>query len=435
MTADSTAPAGPWSLVDELRARGLIEQITHAEELGALLADGPVTFYLGFDPTATSLHLGNLVPILAMMHLQRAGHRPIALVGGATGLIGDPSGRDTERSMLSADDVAKNVEAIGTQLRRLLSFDGPDGARMVNNYDWTAPMTFIEWLRDVGRHFSVNNMIAKDSVKRRLENREQGISYTEFSYQLLQAHDFLHLFRAHECRLQIGGNDQWGNIVAGTDLIGKVERKRAYGFTVPLLTTSTGDKFGKSAGNAVWLDPALTSPYQMYQWWLQTDDRDVGRWLRTFTFLPLAEIAEIEAAHMADPGRREGQRRLAAEVVRLLHGEAGLARALQATAVLFGATIENLEDDAVLEIFADVPATSVTREALVAGIPLLDLLVPALCKSRGEARKLVAARGFRLNNRVVEDDQLLVGPAQLASPSAMVLRSGKKTYVVVRVVG
>ncbi len=420
------------NVVEELEARGLTEQISSRDDLIELLSGGPVAVYCGFDPTATSLHLGNLVPIMVLAHLQRAGHRPIALVGGATGMIGDPSGKDTERSLQSEEDVQRNVDAIRTQLASYLSFEGDAAAEMVNNADWIGPISYLQWLRDVGKHFTINYMIAKESVRARLEQREQGISYTEFSYMMLQAFDFHHLYNTRGCRLQVGGNDQWGNITAGIDLVHKKDAARVFGMTCPLVTTASGEKFGKSAGNAVWLDPTKTSPYQFYQYWMQTDDRDVARWLRTFTFIPLDEIEAIEAAHLEAPHRREGQRRLAAEVTRIVHGDDGVARAERATAILFGAEISDLSDAELGEIFADVPSNELERARLDAGMGIVDLLRDTMCKSAGEARRLLQQGGVYVNNVRVEGIDDVVDASKLASETALVLRAGKKRYHVVR---
>jgi len=422
------------SVVNDLRDRGLVEIVTHAEELDELFARETVHVYAGFDPTASSLHLGNLVPVLVLAHLQRAGHRPIVLVGGATGLVGDPSGKDTERQLHDEDVVRQNVARIRAQLSTYLSFDGPNAAIMVDNLDWIGPIPFLTWLREVGKFFSVNAMIAKESVKRRLDAREQGISYTEFSYQLLQAYDFWHLYTHHKCKLQIGGSDQWGNITAGIDYIHKREGARAYGLVSPLLTTVGGEKFGKSAGNAVWLDPALTSPYDFYQYWMRTDDRDVAQWLMTFTFLPNDEVANILAQHEQDPSQRVAQRRLAEENTRIVHGDDGLRRAVAATNVLFGAEISDLSDTDIAQIFAEVPSSELPLDRLKEEIPIVDLLAETICASKGEARRLLKQGGAYLNNRRIAGVDATVGVADLASETSMVLRSGKRTYHVVRFV-
>jgi len=412
----------------ELELRGLVEQVTHRDELEARMERGPITGYCGFDPTATSLHIGNLLPVMLLAHMQRLGHRVIAVVGGATGMIGDPSGRDTERQLLTEDRIRQNCDAIRAQLSTYLRFDGDNPAVLVNNHDWIGPFSFIGWLRDVGKHFTVNQMIGKESVKRRLESREQGITYTEFSYQMLQAYDFMHLRRELGCELQVGGNDQWGNITAGCDLTHKVLGERVFALTCALMTTATGEKLGKSAGNSIWLDAELTSPYEFYQYWIQTDDRDVERWLKIFTFLSLDEVAAVVAESSKDPGARIAQRRLAEEVTRIVHGDAGLASALQATAILFGGEVRGLGDAALQRLFRDVPQTEHDRAELRAGLPFEALLATTVCASKGEARRLVQQGGAYLNNVRIDDAARPVSEADLASESCLVLRAGKKRY-------
>lgn len=421
-------------LLDILQARGMLEQISDPEGVRAALKEGPVTVYIGFDPSASSLHIGNLLPIMLLAHFQRHGHRPICLVGGATGMIGDPSGRSSERVLLSADRVNENVQAIRSQLARFLRFEGENAALITNNHDWIGPLSYIDWLREVGKHFSVNSMIAKESVRRRLEDREQGISYTEFSYMLLQAYDFLHLYRTEGCRIQAGGNDQWGNITAGIDLVRKSTGQSVFGLTIPLLTTASGEKFGKSAGNAVWLDATQTSPYQFYQYWIQADDQDVERYLRIFTFLELDEIRTICAEHAQNPEQRLAQKRLAAEVTRIVHGEAALEKVLLATEVLFGREISGLSDADLAAIFADVPATAFERSRLQSGeLSLIQLLRESgLSSSNGEARRLIQGGGVYLNNRKCSDPALIIDESCLASESMLILRSGKKNYHLAR---
>lgn len=419
-------------LLTHLRQRGMIEQISDEDAIRERFATESVSMYVGFDPTARSLHIGHLLPIMVLAHLQRAGHRPIMVVGGATGMIGDPSGRSSERVLITLDEVARNVEGLKEQLSRFVSFDGEHAARMVNNYDWTASMSYIDWLRDVGKYFSVNYMMAKESVRRRLEDRDQGISYTEFSYMLLQAYDFLHLFRHADCKLQGGGNDQWGNIIAGIDLIHKAEGQQAYGVTFPLITTASGEKFGKSAGNAVWLDAELTSPYQFYQYWIQTDDRDVERYLKLFTFMPLEEVTGILALHADNPEQRYGQRRLAEEVTRIVHGAEALLKVQQATEVLFGREIRGLTDSDLQAIFADVPSSQLERSRL-GEITLTELLRDTgMAQSNGEARRLIQGGGVYLNNRKCGDPAQVIEETDLASETTLVLRSGKKKYHLAR---
>jgi tyrosyl-tRNA synthetase len=413
-------------LLDQLEQRGMIEQVTDRAALDELLAKPGQAIYVGFDPTADSLHVGHLLPALMLSRFQRAGHRPIVLVGGATGMIGDPSGRSAERQLLTLDIIRENARAVAAQLSRFVDFTGENAAIMVNNADWTAPVSYLDFLRDVGKHFTVNYMMAKESVRRRLEDREHGISYTEFSYMLLQAFDFLHLHREHSCTMQAGGSDQWGNITAGIELIRRVQGAQAFGITFPLLATSSGEKFGKSAGNAIWLDAARTSPYQFYQYWIRTDDRDVQRFLKLFTFLTNEEIADL---CVSPPEQRAAQKKLAVEVTRIVHGEESLALAMKASDVLFGGDMAGLHDRDLADIFADVPSFSIDRAALDAGMKITDTLVlSGAAKSKGEATRLIAGGGVYINNvRVSAADTMLSG-ANLASETMLVLRVGKKNY-------
>ena len=411
------------NLLDELERRGAIADVTDRAALDQLLSSGQQNIYIGFDPTADSLHVGSLVPALMLARFQRAGHRPIVLVGGATGMIGDPSFRSAERQLQTIETIRANVEGIKNQLARFFQFEGDAAAVAVNNYDWTQGISYLEFLRDIGKHFTVNHMLAKESVRSRLEDREHGISYTEFSYMLLQAFDFLHLFDRHGCRIQGGGSDQWGNITAGIELIRKKTGSQAFGITFPLLTTSSGEKFGKSAGNAVWLDANKTSPYQFYQYWINTDDRDAERFLKLFTFLDLGEIAEI-MAH--PPEQRIAQKRLAAEVTRLVHGDEAQAHAEKASEVLFGGEVAGLTDKDLAEIFADVPSFEID---LATPVKITDALVRAgAAKSKGEATRLVAGGGVYLNNRRVEAADAQVRREDRASETMLILRVGKKSY-------
>jgi tyrosyl-tRNA synthetase len=415
------------TLLEELEQRGALDDVTNRAALERLLATPGQPIYIGFDPTADSLHAGSLVPALMLSRFQRAGHRPIVLVGGSTGMIGDPSGRASERPLMTPDMVRANVEAIRAQLARFVTFDGSNPAILVNNYDWTGPVSYLDFLRDVGKHFTVNYMLAKESVRRRLEDREHGISYAEFSYMLLQAYDFLVLHDQHGCKIQGGGSDQWGNITAGIELIRRIRGQEAFGITFPLLTTASGEKFGKSAGNAIWLDPAKTSPYRFYQYWINTDDRDVARFLKLFTFLSLEEIAELCAAPAE---QRVPQKRLAAEVTRLVHGDEALAQARKASDVLFGGEVSGLTDHQLSEIFADVPSFSVD---LSSPLKLTDAMVRAgAAKSKGEAARLIAGGGVYLNNRRAQTDAQ-IRREDLASESMFVLRVGKKNYYLGRV--
>lgn len=421
-------------LFTDLSARGLVEQIS-TPELGRLLDQGSLTGYVGFDPTATSLHVGSLMPILGLMRLQRAGHRPIALVGGATGMIGDPSGKSQERQLLSADQLAENVAGVRQQLERFLDFSGASAARVVNNADWFAGIGFIEFLRDVGKHFSVNAMIAKESVRARLEEREQGISYTEFSYQLLQAYDFLWLYEHHGCTVQFGGSDQWGNITAGIELIRRKKQQTAYGYTMPLITTAEGKKFGKSEQGNVWLDPARTSPYRFYQFFLNVDDRDVGRFLRYFTFLSLDELTELERHSATEPERREAQRVLAREATSLVHGEDEARKAAAAATALFGGAAAHDQTDAtaVLDaaLAAGAPCSTLLRSELP-GLTLVHLLSRVnLCASLGAARRDIAGGGIYLNEERVSDAARAVTEADFVD-GKLLLRKGKKNYHIVQ---
>lgn len=421
------------SLLQELSRRGLVEQTTHEEKLSTALQEQSLSVYCGVDPTADSIHVGHLLPFLTLARLQKAGHRPVVLVGGATGMIGDPSGRDSERTLLTDEDVAKNVASIRAQLSQFVSFEGENAAVMVNNKDWIGQISYVEWLRDVGKYFTVNYMVAKESVRSRLEDREQGISYTEFSYMLLQAYDYYHLNKTLDCTLQIGGNDQWGNITAGIELIRKRGGGEAFGMTLPLLTTSAGEKFGKSAGNAIWLDANRTSAYELYQFFLRTEDADVQRLLLCFSMRSVDEIDEIMAAHSDAPHKREAQRALAEEMTTMIHGEAALARAQKASAVLFGSEIDGLNDAELMQIFADVPSAELDRSRLKEGYPLVELLADSgLYKSRGEARRALKAGGAYINNRRAEGQEQVLTLEDLASETVMVLRKGKRNYMLTR---
>jgi tyrosyl-tRNA synthetase len=417
-------------LFAELLARGLVFQCTAADELKARLAKGPITVYAGFDPTADSLHVGHLVPLIALARFQKAGHRPIALAGGATGMVGDPSGKSEERNLLSADDIAKNVAAIKPQLARLLDFDA--GARLVDNADWTRGVTLLEFLRDIAKHFSVNEMIKKDSVRSRLEEREQGISFTEFSYSLLQAFDFLTLFDAAGCELQIGGSDQWGNITAGIDLIRRKRAKPAFGLTMPLITKSDGTKFGKTASGAVWLDPKKTSPFQLYQFWMRVEDADVVRFLQYFTFLPLDEIAALEEDLKKDPAARKAQKALAREMTTLIHGADECQRAIRASEVLYGGSLDGLDEATLLAIAEDVPKSRVDRGRFSGeGFPLVELLTETrVASSKRDARDTLSQGGISVNNvpHPKGEDPKPVTAEKLLFGKYLLLRRGKKNY-------
>ncbi len=400
------------------------------------LADKPRVVYAGFDPTAESLHVGSLLPLLLLRRFQKAGHKPIALVGGATGMIGDPSGKSAERNLLSREVLEQNVAGLGKQMQRFLDFDaGAQSAVLVNNIDWIGAFSYIDFLRDVGKNFPVNVMLAKDSVKGRLERDDAGLSYTEFSYMLLQAYDFVHLYREFGCELQLGGSDQWGNITAGIDLGRRMQSAQLRGLTSPLLLKSDGTKMGKTESGAIWLSPERTSPYQFYQYWFNVDDQDVGNCLRVLTELPQDEIEALDASRQADPGKRESQRRLAESLTELVHGPAGLQAAQRATDIFFGAEISDLSDADLSAIFADVPSCELPRSQLEAGLPLVDALVATpLAKSKGEARRAIEQGGAYVNNRRVADAGRTLKPADLASETVMVLRSGRKKYALIRFV-
>ena len=406
---------------EEITWRGLVHVSTNVDELKSLLAGEPITYYCGFDPTAASLHLGNLVQLLLMRRLQLAGHKPLGLVGGSTGLIGDP--RPTaERTLNDAATVAEWVGYLQAQVSKFLSFEGANAARLVNNLDWTAPLSAIDFLRDVGKHYRVGTMLKKDAVSARL-NSDAGISYTEFSYQILQGMDFLELYRSYDCVLQTGGSDQWGNLTSGTDLIHRAEGVSAHAIGTPLITNSDGTKFGKSEGNAVWLDPAMTSPYAFYQFWLNTDDADVIERLKIFTFLSRARIDELAVAVLAEPFKREAQKALAWEVTSLVHGAAATAAAIAAADALFGQGDLAALDDATLEAaLRELPNTTSP-----ANTPIAQLLVDTgLSPSLGAARRSIGEGGVYVNNERVDDAAADLGSNILPGRMA-VLRRGKKT--------
>jgi tyrosyl-tRNA synthetase len=419
----------------ELKWRGLINQTTDDENLSEWLNTKSRTVYAGFDPTADSFHVGHLMAIMILRRFQKAGHRPIALIGGATGMIGDPSGKSEERKLLDEESLQANIVGVERQLRRLLDFDsGENGAKLVNNYDWMGKFGYLEFLRDVGKHFPVNMMLTKDSVKSRLERTDSGLSYTEFSYMLLQAYDFAYLNKHEGCELQVGGSDQWGNITAGIDLGRRLNSVQLFGATFPLLTKSDGTKMGKTESGAVWLDPEKTSPYQFYQYWINLDDSGVRKCLCFFTDLNEEQINQTIVDHEADPGQRIGQKTLAAELTRLVHGDEGLETAQRATDIFFGAEISQLSDSQLVQIFADVPSKTLDRSILEGeGLWIVDALVESgLAKSKGEARRTLNQGGANVNNRRVDDLETRLTTDNLASETVMVLRSGKKRYALLR---
>ena len=420
------------NILDTFKARHLFEDMTSPALAQAL--DKPLTVYAGFDPTNDSLQAGNFVTIMALAHLQRAGHKVIALVGGATGLIGDPSGKSKERNLLSAEQVERNLVGIKENLSRFIDFNpaASNPAILVNNYDWFKDFTFVDLLREVGRYFRMGVMLSKDSVKKRMES-EDGMSFTEFCYQILQGYDFLHLFKTHGCTLQIGGSDQWGNITAGTELVRRMTGEEVFGMTFPLVCDSTGKKFGKSEGNAIFLDERKTSCYDFYQFFLRTMDADVIRYLKIFTFLPFARIAELEQAVAAAPERREAQQVLAEELTRAVHTEKGLAVAKKATDVLFGGSIEGLAAAELEKIFANVPSATLPAEQVL-GKPAFEVIAAAgMAASKGEARRLVQQGGLNVNSVRVSGLDRAFGAADLIEGRLTVLRGGKKSFFLLKV--
>jgi tyrosyl-tRNA synthetase len=419
-------------LYAELEWREMVYDGT--DGLREALAAGPITAYIGFDPTASSLHVGSLLPVMALARLQRAGHTPIGVVGGGTGLIGDPSGKTQERSLQSIEQVERNVAGIRAQLSRFLDFDrAGNPARIVNNADWLVPMDLMSFLRDVGKHFTVNYMLAKESVKRRLES-EDGISYTEFSYLVLQAYDFVMLFDRFNCTVQMGGSDQWGNITAGIDLMRRLRGAKGHGLVLPLVTTTAGVKFGKTEAGAVWLDPALTSPFRFYQFWLNTDDRDAARYLKFFTFMGRDEIDVLARATADHPERRDAQRALARAVTALVHGDDAVQRAERAAQVLFAGNIADASVDDVLMVFDDAPSTELTLPA--GGMTIADMLLAVkLVPSKTEAMRLLKSGGIYVNNARVTNERARLTEADAIGGRLFVLRKGRKDQHIVKLPG
>ena len=422
------------SIIDELKWRGLVADCTDAAELEKKVA-APITLYCGFDPTADSLHVGSLVPLLALRRFQLLGHHPIAVAGGATGSIGDPSGKSQERQLLTQEMLDHNIASIKVQLAKLLDFETKQNpARLLDNASWTRDMSFLDFLRDIGKHFSVNQMVAKESVRARMEDREVGISFTEFSYMLLQAFDFMVLCRDTNCELQIGGSDQWGNITAGIELTRKKIGRQVFGLTLPLIMNSDGSKFGKTVAGAIWLDPKRTSVYKFYQYWINVADADVIRYLKYFTLQRAKEeIDELAKEHEENPGARKAHRALAAEMTYLIHGKEAMMNAQIASGVLFGGSIDLLKEDFFDEILGEVPTKPVEKAKLDgAGIPLVELLVHAgLCPSKGQARKDIEGGGVNINNVREAGAARAVTAADLLFGKHILLRKGKKNYVVV----
>ena len=405
------------NVYDILKERGFIAQASDEDDLRKLLGGDPITYYIGYDSSATSLHAGSLVPIMAMMHLQKAGHRPIAIVGGGTTMVGDPSGRTEMRKLLSEEDIRANGRAIHAQLDRYLHFDGKNSLA-IDNADWLIPLNYVEFLREIGRHFSVNRMLAAEAYKQRLE---KGLSFIEFNYQLLQAYDYLYLYQNYGCTLQMGGDDQWGNILAGVDLIRRVEGAKVEALTFPLLTTASGAKMGKTASGAVWLDANQLSPYDFYQYWVNCDDRDVGRFLKLFTFLPIEEIAQLESLEGSDI--RKAKQILAYEATYITHGEKEAQEAQTASAAAFGMVQDKIKQD-----MAAMPTTVISRSMLAKGFSPMEIFTEVgLTSSRGEARRMIQQGGLYVNDKRVENLEDVLDENSL-TPDGILLRAGKKKY-------
>lgn len=422
-------------ILAELEWRGLYADCTDRSALAKRLAEGPLTLYCGFDPTADSLHVGNLVPLFALRRFQMHGHFPIALAGGATGMVGDPSGKSDERNLLTPDQLEHNLACLKPQLARFLDFDGvPNPARVVNNYDWTGALTFLEFLRETGKHITVNSMVAKDSVKSRMNERSGGISFTEFTYMLLQGFDFCHLKKTFNCELQVGATDQWGNITVGTELTRKKLGATVWGLVFPLLTKADGAKYGKTADGTVWLDPKKTSPYRFYQFFVNSDDADVIKLLKSLTFLPQSEITALEKEAKANPGARAAQKALAKEMTALVHGQEALAAALKASEILFGGSLDGVSEQIFNDVVGEVPTKDLEKEKLDgAGAPIIDLIVQSgLENSKGTARKALEAGGIYLNN-VRASHKHSVTAKELLFGKFLLLRKGKKSYAVLTI--
>jgi tyrosyl-tRNA synthetase len=424
------------NLIEELRWRGMLQDIMPGTE--EQLQKEMTTAYIGFDPTADSLHIGSLVPILLLLHLQRAGHKPIALMGGATGMVGDPSGKSEERILLNEEQLQENMNGIGKQLNKYLDFDQhkPNSGEMVNNYDWFKHLSFIHFLRDVGKHITVNYMMSKDSVKKRIEG-DTGISYTEFAYQLMQGYDFYWLFKHKNCRMQMGGSDQWGNITTGTELIRRKEGGQAFAFTCPLITKADGGKFGKTERGNIWLDAEKTSPYQFYQFWLNASDADAEKWIRIFTFLTRTEVEQLIQRHAENPGARELQKRLAGEVTIFIHGQEEYQKAIETTEKLFvnqSAPIESMSVED-LESLEGVVKFDFDLNRLKEGIDIVSFLAETrIFPSKGEARKMVQSGGLSLNRNKVKEIGMTVSEDLLLHQQYLLIQKGKKNYYLVRAI-
>ncbi len=418
--------------INELRWRGMLHDMTPGLE--ELLSKGNVTGYVGFDPTADSLHIGNLVPVMMLVHWQRGGHNPIALVGGATGMVGDPSGKSAERQLLDVDQIHHNLACQKAQLEQFLDFDGDHAARVVNNADWFKEFKFLDFIRDVGKHITVNYMTSKDSVKKRLES---GMSFTEFSYQLVQGYDFFHLWKNHNCQVQFGGSDQWGNITTGTEMIRRMGGGHAFAVTAPLITKADGSKFGKSEGGNIWIDKAKTSAYKFYQYWINAADEDVSKYIRIFTLKSQEEIEVLEAQHAADPGQRILQKALAEDITARVHSEADLATAIAASQLLFGKSskesIEALPESEFLSVFEGVPQAQLSTAQIESGIPVIDFLseFTGFLSSKGEARRALKENSISINKVKVSEDTIVSGE-DLISGRHILVQRGKKNYFLVQ---
>ena len=424
-------------ILDELRWRGLLQEFTEGTD--KLLENEKVTFYLGIDPTADSMHVGHLATVILVKHLQEQGHKPIIVIGGATAMVGDPSGRDEERPLLTVETIAKNQEGLRKQVAKFLDFDQnkPNGAIMVNNYDWTKDYTFLEFIRDIGKHISVNYMLSKESVKKRLE---KGISFTEFTYQLLQGFDFYYLYKEFNCKLQVGGSDQWGNITTGAELIRRKlgSEEKAYGLVIPLITKSDGRKFGKTESGAVWLDPEKTSPYEFYQFWINTSDDDAEKYIKIFTFLSKEEIEKLIEEHREAPHRRILQKTLAEEMTKIVHGEENLEKAIAASQILFGKgtkdLLASLDEKTFLSVFKGVPTFEVEKAKIEQGINIVDLLSEAgVFKSKGEVRRLMKDNGLSINQEKRNNPEDTITASDLLNDKYILVRKGKKNYSLITV--
>jgi tyrosyl-tRNA synthetase len=422
------------NLIEELKWRGMIQDITPETE--QLLQKEPVTGYIGFDPTADSLHIGSLVPILLLVHLQNAGHQPVALIGGATGMIGDPSGKSEERNLLSEEQLEQNIRGVRKQLEQYLNFEEslPNKALLVNNYDWFKPISFIDFLRKIGKHITINYMMSKDSVRKRIEG-ETGISYTEFAYQLMQGYDFLWLYENLNCKLQMGGSDQWGNITTGTELIRKIKGEDAYAFTCPLITKADGGKFGKTEKGNVWLDPERTTPYQFYQFWMNAADEDAVKWIKIFTLLPKEVVNETIASHEKDPASRILQKILAEEITRFVHGEDALQQAVLTTEKLFSqqhAPAESLSKED-LENMEGVTKILLPKAAILDGLPIVQLLADTgIFPSKGEARKMLQGGGISVNRHKISETDGVINGKHLLHEAYILIQKGKKNYYLIQ---